>query len=220
MEVTVLGATGLTGGCFVQQALSSEAVSRVVTLTRRSLPIQSAKLHSVISDLSEWSTQVRGSAIFSGLATSRRAAGGFDKQYLLEHDENLRLAKAGKERGVKTYILVSSSGANDKSMFPYMRLKGECERDIIGLGFDHTVILRPGIIIGPRSVPRYAEAIAQYFFRFLRLVSRGTLTRSMAIDASDIAKAAMLCLESQHQNPNANKITTLNNAAMLELAKA
>ena len=32
-----------------------------------------------------------------------------------------------------------------------MRMKGEIERDILALDFDHTIILRPGILLGDRD---------------------------------------------------------------------
>ena len=40
-----------------------------------------------------------------------------DKQYKLEHELNTELAKAAKEAGIKTYILISSAGAQSKFLF-------------------------------------------------------------------------------------------------------
>jgi len=38
-------------------------------------------------------------------------------------------------------------------------MKGELERDVKSLGFDHTIILRPGLLVGERSESRPAEFI-------------------------------------------------------------
>lgn len=47
-------------------------------------------------------------------------------------------------------ILVSSGGANANSMMGYPQIKGELEEDFKKLDFEHTIILRPGLLMGSR----------------------------------------------------------------------
>src|SRR5438045_2641104 len=79
----------------------------------------------------------------SALGTTRAAAGSVQAQRAIDIDLNLALAKAAKDAGATTYVLVSSGGASAKSMLPYLRMKGELEEMVRDVGFQHLVILRP-----------------------------------------------------------------------------
>lgn len=59
-------------------------------------------------------------------------------------------------------MLISSGGASKDSSIPYSRMKGEIEEDVKALGFDRTVILRPGLIAGTREESRPAEAVVRF----------------------------------------------------------
>lgn len=85
------------------------------------------------------------------------ATGSFEKQRLIDYDLNLDIAKAAKAAGVKVYVLVSSASANPTSRIAYTRMKGELEDSVNALEFDHTVIIRPGLIVGGREESRPAE---------------------------------------------------------------
>lgn len=130
------------------------------------------------------------SVLFSALATTRAAAGSFENQYKLEHDLNIELAKAAKEAGTKTYVLISAGGANPHSFFAYPKMKGEIEEHVKELGFDHTIILRPGLIVGKREETRLAEGIFRTIATGLGHV-HSYLKDTWAQDADVIAKAAV-----------------------------
>lgn len=131
------------------------------------------------------------SIYFSSLATTRGAAGGFENQYKLEHDFNLELAKAAKEKGVKTYVLISGANANANSSFGYIRMKGEIENFVKDLDFDHTIIVRPGLIGGTRQESRPAEAAIRGVAAVMGKISTTWLKDFWAQDADVIAKAAV-----------------------------
>ena len=128
--------------------------------------------------------------MFSALATTRAAAGGFDNQYKLEHDLNVELAKAAKDAGTKTYVLISSGGANPKSMVSYSKMKGEIEEHVKEIGFEHTIVLRPGLILGNREESRPLEAVFRSIAKGLGHL-HSSLKNSWAQDADVIAKAAI-----------------------------
>lgn len=69
-------------------------------------------------------------------------------------------------------------------------MKGELEEAVKGLGFKHTVILRPGLIVGDRSESRPAEAALRGLARGLRGLTP-KMTDWWAQDASMIARAAV-----------------------------
>ena len=67
-------------------------------------------------------------------------------------------AKAARENGVPTYILVSSVGANAKSKIFYSKMKGALEDAVQGLGFDSCFILQPPSLIRKGS-DRFGEKV-------------------------------------------------------------
>jgi uncharacterized protein YbjT (DUF2867 family) len=130
--------------------------------------------------------------MFSGLATTRGAAGGFDNQRKIDYDLNLELAKAAKDAGVETYVLISAAGSNSKSMFAYVKMKGELEDSIRSLGFKHTVFVKPGFISGDRTNRDVgvAENVLKWVAKGMGGVHPG-LKNVWAQDGETIARAAV-----------------------------
>ena len=52
-------------------------------------------------------------------------------------------------------------------MIPYSKMKGELEDSVNALGFDHTIIVRPGLIVGGREDSRPAEFAIRYALQFI-----------------------------------------------------
>lgn len=148
------------------------------------------------ADTSKWAQHYQSltpapSIFFSALATTRAAAGGFENQYKLEHDLNVEMAKAAKVAGSKVYVLISAASASTGSMFQYTKMKGQIEEDIKAMGFDHTVILRPGLIAGNREESRPTEAIIRKIAGGLGMINSRILKDGWAQEADVIATAAV-----------------------------
>lgn len=103
---------------------------------------------------------------FSALGTTRGQAGGFEQQRKIDFDLNLELAKKAKEAGVKVYVLISSAGVSTASRFGYTKMKAELEEAVKSLDFEHTVLVKPGLIVGSRDDFRAPEV----GFRFLESI--------------------------------------------------
>lgn len=69
-------------------------------------------------------------------------------------------------------------------------MKGEIEEHIKELDFDHTVIVRPGLIAGRREETRYAEGVIRGVAALAGRVSN-SLKDFWAQDAEVIARAAV-----------------------------
>jgi uncharacterized protein YbjT (DUF2867 family) len=84
----------------------------------------------------------------------------------------------------------------------YPRMKGELEDMVKALGFKHTVIVKPGLIMGAREESRPAEAVLRGFAGLLKKVSP-SLTNFWGQEASQIGRAAvvagMQCLEGKRE---------------------
>lgn len=83
------------------------------------------------------------------------------------------MATAARKAGSKVCVLISSGSASAESRFAYTKMKGELEEQVKELGFEHTVIVRPGLILGDREEKRTAEGIARGVAGFLGGITTG-----------------------------------------------
>jgi HIM1 len=198
------------GSHILSTLASHPSFSSIHAFTRRSLPTSSSKLTPIESkDSDTWPSQFptslpAPSIFFSGLGTTRAQAGGVAAQRKIDYDLNLSLAKAAKESGVDTYVLVSVAGATSSSMVPYTKMKGQLEEEVQKLGFKNTVIVRPGLIMGSREDSRPAEYAIRLVAKGMGALGGGALTDWWAQDADVIAKAAvnagLQCVEGKRES--------------------
>lgn len=161
-RVIVVGATGLVGSHLVEQLASDERFLKIVSVTRRPVSYESSKIENVVVDfarLAEFENAFKGDILFSCLGTTLKQAGSMTAQRRVDVDYQWQAAQLAVEQGVSDYILVSSSGANAKSLSPYLKMKGELEQDIKTLSFEHITILQPSLLLGERADSRTAEGI-------------------------------------------------------------
>lgn len=100
-------------------------------------------------------------------------------------------------------------------------MKGEVEEEVKALEFERTVILRPGLIAGPRQESRPFEAGARYFASFLGKV-HPSLKNAWAQDADVIGRAAVNAgLKSLNGDVPAGseKVWVLNGSDILQLGQ-
>jgi uncharacterized protein YbjT (DUF2867 family) len=168
----------------------------VHSFSRRAPTSTDAKLQALVStDNSQWPATLASlspppSIFFSALGTPRGASGRVEAQRKIDYDLNLDLARAAKTAGVKVYVLISSGGANSKSALAYPRMKGELEESVKQLGFERTIILRPGLLLGDRSDSRPAEWVMRKIAGGFGLLGHRALD-FWAQDAAVVAKAAI-----------------------------
>ncbi|KAH8791895.1 hypothetical protein BGZ57DRAFT_555885 [Hyaloscypha finlandica] len=195
-SVALVGATGLVGSQILSTLLSHASITSVHSLSRRQPTNTSPKLQPLLStETSQWSTQLSSitpqpSIFFSALGTTRGAAGSFEAQRKIDYDLNLALAQAAKASGVKVYVLISTGGANPNSMMGYPKMKGELEEAIKALDFEHTIILRPGLLVGERQESRPAEFVVRQIAGFAGALSNG-LKDFWAQDGEVVGRAAV-----------------------------
>jgi uncharacterized protein YbjT (DUF2867 family) len=161
--VVVAGGTGLVGSALVAQLCEDPDVDRIVCVGRRAHPRTHPKLESrvvpVLKDLSDDDLPKDATAAFCALGTTRQKAGS--KEGFLDVDERavLAFARATRRCGVRRFVLVSSQGADERSVAFYMRVKGRVERELRALAFDATHVLRPTLLDGERLDARFGEKV-------------------------------------------------------------
>lgn len=154
MKAIVIGATGATGKALLPLLAASSEVESIDCFGRRHPDFTHQKLNSHQIDFSHpdnWREEVQGDVLFACLGTTLKAAGSKEAQWAVDYEANFEFAKAARENGVHTLVLVSASGANAASRLFYQRMKGELEQAIIALNFPHLMIFRPPLLIRPNS---------------------------------------------------------------------
>ncbi|NJC05334.1 uncharacterized protein YbjT (DUF2867 family) [Sphingomonas kaistensis] len=185
MKLALIGATGLIGR---QLWPLLDALHDLVVLGRR----PSGAGRERLGAMEDWPRLLGGERIdaaLSTLGTTRKQAGSWERFVAVDRDAVLAFARAARTAGARHFLAVSSSGADPASRNGYLRLKGEVERTLWGIGFERVDILRPGLLLGQRQERRTGEAIGQALSPALNLLLRGPLDRYAGIDAGLVARA-------------------------------
>ncbi|KIW45133.1 hypothetical protein, variant [Exophiala oligosperma] len=228
----VVGCTGLIGShilSILRAGGSPSQYTSLDTIARRSLPAPAESgvvpVNEVLEkDTTKWGEHISAlspppAAVFYALGTTRAAVGGFENQNKIEHEMNLQVAKAAKEAGTKTYVLISSTGASAGSMFGYPKMKGEIEDIVKALEFEHTIIVRPGLIVGEREQSRGVfEAGLRSFANGLGHL-HSSFKDSWAQDAETIARAAVAAAAEVEKGEVKEKVWILAQKDVVRLGK-
>lgn len=112
------------------------------------------------------------------LGTTIATAGSQEAFRAVDHGLVLAFARACRQAGVPTLVVVSAAGADATSRIFYNRVKGEMERDVAALGFASLSFLRPGLLLGDRTERRPLERGLVRFTRAVRPILPGVLKGS------------------------------------------
>lgn len=192
-KAILFGASGFIGSILLQQLLDSPYYSLVTIVVRRPLAISHPKLNMLIGDynsLPALKGSIKGDDIFIALGTTKANTPDEKLYYQVDHDYPVRAASIAKENGATSVLFVSAVGPNIDSKIFYIRTKAETERDIIALGFKHTAIFRPSMLMGNRTnEKRPMEKFLIGLFRVINPLLAGRLSKFKGIDGKDVAKA-------------------------------
>lgn len=188
----VAGATGAIGKALVYQLIEDPAYFKVITVSRKALPIKHHKLEQVVVDyerLENASEKLAADEVFCCLGTTIKAAGSQDEFYKVDHDYVLKIARLGKKHGARQFIMVSAMGADVNSSIFYNRVKGEAERDVSLLRYETLIVVRPSLLVASRVEFRLGETIAKYVMKATGFLMLGPLKKYKAIPVETVAKA-------------------------------
>ena len=222
MSLMIFGTTGLCGKAFLASAEKSNYFSSITSVTRRPINANNVKVKEIVEkDVDKYLTIIseeKPSVVFSGLATTRSAAGSAKAFVDIDHGVNLKIAEAAKAAGVNTFVIVSSIGASPLSHFLYLKTKGRIEEDIIALKFPRTIILRPGPLLGAREGSKgllndMSAAVFKYF--------HGTFLGNnvfFATKGSDVGEAAVKLILAPQEETSKPIVKIVGGTELLSLA--
>tara|TARA_B100001057_G_scaffold150069_1_gene150023 strand:+ start:1511 stop:2263 length:753 start_codon:yes stop_codon:yes gene_type:complete len=189
LHAIVIGATGATGQQIVAQLLEDNAFDKISIFVRKTPHYSHDKLmiHKIdFSRLADYKDLIKGDVLFSALGTTIKEAGSKKNQYLVDYTYQYEFAKMAAENSISRYALVSSIGADQKSLFFYPKIKGELEVSVKLLKFQKIHIYQPPILIRPTELSRTYEKIAIPIFKSFNKIR--LLKSQKPLDVSSLAK--------------------------------
>lgn len=184
----VLGATGFVGSRIVKILEKNSSINEIYCFSRREVAYTSKKIRNHIIDfynIESYADLFVGDLLFSCLGTTKRKAGSLRDQRIVDIDYQLKAAYLAEKNKVNHYLLISSIGANAKSVSPYLRMKGELEQHIAILDFPKISIFRPSLLMGKRNETRFFESVGAKILNILCVLP--LISRFTPIDADTLA---------------------------------
>ena len=197
----IFGSSGFVGSHLLSELLNSSDYAQLTAVARKSLNITHPKLKTVIADynsLAGVKSEIAADEVFITLGTTKANSPAKADYYQVDHDYPVLAARLAKEGAAKSVFLLTAVGANPNSKFFYVRTKGETERDVIALNFEHTHIFRPSMILGNRKPKRsQLEAAMMGFWSALNPLLMWNADKYKGITAEDIAKSMLKSAKNQ-----------------------
>ncbi|MEY2830254.1 MAG: hypothetical protein RIQ33_2112 [Bacteroidota bacterium] len=192
MKTAVLiGASGLIGNFLLYDLLAESSYQKVIILVRKLLPIEHYKLTQVVTDFADENilkANIIGDDLFICTGTTIKKAGSKEAFKAIDWHLPFSIAQVAKQNSIQKVLLVSASGANEKSLFFYGRIKGFLENSLQKLNLPQLIIFRPSLLLGNRKEKRLAEKIFQKIFFAISFLFIGKLKKYKGIEAQQVAK--------------------------------
>ncbi len=133
---------------------------------------------------------------------------------------NIEIAKAARAAGVKTYFFVSSAGTRSLlgGRLPYSKMKQGVEDAIRDMGFEQTIIMRPGTILGKREVEHQGGPFLNAAIRGLGRIYQG-LQDGFGQEADVIGRAAVHAMIIAREGNAPSKYWVLEQADVVRLGR-
>lgn len=162
-HIVLVGATGLTGRFVLDLLLAHPQCGRLTILVRKPVDIVHDKLEQVICDYRSFTAEMIPvcERVFCCLGTTIKVAGSKEVFEAVDRHYPVAVARAAFERGAKYFSIITAINSSSDSNVFYSKVKGRCEEDLKGIGFEGLLILRPSMLLGARSEKRVAERIGQ-----------------------------------------------------------
>lgn len=199
-KAVLFGASGFIGSFVLEELLQSADYDWITIVVRKPLNINHPKLITRVGDfysLPGLKDEIVADDIFLTLGTTLKHTPDKAAYYQIDHDYPVLAASMAKGNGAASVFIVTAIGANAHSKIDYVRNKGETERDIIALDFDHTHIFRPSMLMGNRKENRPIEKWIQYIWSGVNLILIGKLDRYRGIEGKDVARAMVMAAKNQ-----------------------
>jgi len=186
----ILGATGLTGRILLNKLIADTSYEKITLFSRKSVGNTSVKVEEHLVNLlrlGQYKDQFIGDEVFCCIGTTAAKTKDKKTYQAIDYGIPVNAAKLANQKNIKTFIVISSMGANASSSIFYNKTKGEMEQDVLQVNLKNTYILRPSLIGGNRTEIRVGEYIAKGIINFISPLLFGNLKKYRIISPEKIA---------------------------------
>jgi len=185
----VAGASGLVGSHLLARLLEGTDFLRIYAVTRRALKQEHPRLANRIVRFETLEAQLKGLVCHTAFCCLGEAQGEDSSPRAVRFAHVLAFARAAKAAQVQRLVMLSCMGADEHSENPRLRIKGEIEQALEGLGFASLDILRPGPLLGIRREMGPAALARTLVMPLVNLALVGAREQYRGIDARTVAEA-------------------------------
>jgi uncharacterized protein YbjT (DUF2867 family) len=193
----IVGATGAVGRQLTELLLASPAYTRVVVLHRSPTAFaRRAKVEEHVVDFANFgklALQGPVQDVFCCVGTTQKTAGSTPAFQRVDRDIPVALARWAAANAARTFVTLSSVGADASARSVYLRTKGEMERGVADAGVRSTYILRPSLLAGERSEFRLKERVGNRVLAVVGPLMVGPVRKYRAVATATVAKAMLAC---------------------------
>lgn len=191
----IIGATGLIGTELVRALSYSQHYDKIFVIVRRAVEFTDKNIEPLVLDFENLEQQKfrAGADYFCALGTTIKQAGSQEAFRKVDHDYVVSFAKIAKKCEANSFHMVSAMGASQVSTNFYSRVKGETEKDVLGLGLKKIRIYQPSLLIGTRDnlgqPSRLGEEIVTAVYNNVKFLFKGLMKKYEPITAEKVALA-------------------------------
>jgi uncharacterized protein YbjT (DUF2867 family) len=188
-KLLITGATGLVGGLLAKRL--DPAI--LETVGRRAVAALDPRVVQHVAPIEAWPDLVahaKADVAICCLGTTLKQAGSQAAFAAVDRDAVISFATAARAAGAAQFLMISSVGASATASSFYLKIKGETEAAVAGLGFERVDIFRPGLLRGNRGGERRAgESAAIALSPFTDLLTPRAFDKFRSIAADQVAAA-------------------------------
>ena len=193
----VLGATGLVGQALTEKLLADRRYSQVTCLLRR--PMQGSldqnvkdKLQPVVIDFEQMDSYqgyFNVDHVYVCLGTTIKKARSREAFRKVDFEYVHAAAQIAGLQGCKSFVWVSSVGADANSRSFYLRVKGELENAIVKMPMlKNASAVRPSLLLGKRDESRFLEQLGGKVSPLISPLFIGRLEKYRPVGADKVAQ--------------------------------
>ena len=196
----IFGSSGLIGNELLNIINQNNNYGKIKLFVRSKTNSNDPKIEIIqidFNNLEKHKDSIVGDDCFFCIGTTRKDTPDKNEYRRVEYNIPVDIAKIAKSNLVKSFVYVSSLGANPSSSGSYLKNKGQVEEELNKINFPKLAVIRPSILLGNRKVLRLGERIGIFAMKALSIFFLGSLKKYKPIEAQIVAKA-MLAIAQNH----------------------
>tara|TARA_Y100000590_G_scaffold462261_1_gene625933 strand:- start:559 stop:1221 length:663 start_codon:yes stop_codon:yes gene_type:complete len=197
----IFGSSGLIGSQLLEIIIQDTNYAKIKLFVRSLPENNNSKIEIIKTDfnnLEKYKDSIVGDDCFFCIGTTHQDTPNKNEYRRIEFGIPLQVAKIAKSNSVKSFIYVSSMGANPNSSGSYLKNKGQVEEELKNLNFSKLALIRPSILLGNRKAFRLGERIGIFLMKSLSIFFLGNLKKYKPIRAKYVARAMVAIAENNY----------------------